>query len=193
MTFLFIIDELDQKLRKQRRELLACTAKDAKSLLPFNQEALERCNEQIAACTAKESELDHSVEDLTSKVSTLTNQIEQAQISVDAATRETELCQRAATRHATRRQALLIRKEDCARRILELAVIPDELLVNQFREAPSDRILKHMHGLTERLKTLGPINKKASEQYSTFTKQGEQLMTRQTDLDSSAIVTCTNF
>lgn len=168
---------------------MASVTKDSRSLLPFNREALERCNEQIAACTTKRTELDHGVEELTLKASALANQIEQAQVSVDAATRETELCQHAATRHATRRQALSTRKEDCARRILELAVIPDELVMNQFRDAPSDRILKHMHGLTERLKTFGPINKKASEQYSTFTSQGEQLLTRQADLDASAIVT----
>lgn len=163
--------------------------KDSRSLLPFNQEALERCNEQIAACTIKRSELDHSVEELVLKASALANQIEQAQVSVDAATRETDLRQHAATRHATRRQALSTRKEDCARRILELAVIPDESVMDQFRDAPSDRILRHMHGLTERLKTFGPINKKASEQYSTFTSQGEQLLTRQAELDAEAIVT----
>ena len=99
---LSFVDELEQKLRKQKRDLLTCVTKDARSLLPFNQEALERCNEQIAACAARISELDQMVEECGSKASALATQIEQAQVSVDAATRETELRQHAATRHAVR-------------------------------------------------------------------------------------------
>ena len=187
MAHIFV-DELEQKLRRQRRELLNDARKDARSLLPFNQEALERCNHQIATCTSKRTQLDQLVEELDVKASALSSQIEQAQLSMDAVNREMELRQHAANRHASRRQALSTRKEDCARRILELAVIPDESVMNQFKDAPSDRILKHMHGLTEQLKTFGPINKKASEQYGTFTTQGEQLLSRQADLDASAMV-----
>lgn len=178
---------MEQRLRRQRRELLG-KGSDAKALLPLNREALKVCQQAIAECTKRRREIATSIDSLNTQLAALASTIEQAELRVDAADRQAEIRQQVATRHATRRQALLTRKDDCARRIRDLAVMPDESTMGRFREASSDAILRHMHTLTERLRSFGPVNKKAIEQHAIFTKQGEQLLQRQAELSASATV-----
>ena len=46
--------------------------------------------------------------------------------------------------------------------------------------------MKKLHAVNEGLKKFAHVNKKAFEQYSNFTKQRDQLITRREDLENSA-------
>jgi structural maintenance of chromosome 3 (chondroitin sulfate proteoglycan 6) len=47
------------------------------------------------------------------------------------------------------------------------------------------QIVKHLHKVNEQLKAYSHVNKKAGEQFASFTKQRDSLLTRRDELDES--------
>ena len=107
-------------------------------------------------------------------------------------------------RYLTKRQLLLNRKDECNRNIRDLGVLPEEAF-EKYTNEKLDRVCRHgltlraktltrlamqimkkLHTVNEGLKKFAHVNKKAFEQYNSFTKQRDQLLQRREDLDKSA-------
>ncbi|KAI0311529.1 P-loop containing nucleoside triphosphate hydrolase protein [Amylostereum chailletii] len=83
-----------------------------------------------------------------------------------------------------KRNLLTGRKDECNRNIRDLGVLPEEAF-EKYTNEKADRLVKKLHTVKEGLKKFSHVNKKAFEQYSNFTKQRDQLLSRREDLDKS--------
>ncbi|KJR88691.1 structural maintenance of chromosome 3 (chondroitin sulfate proteoglycan 6) [Sporothrix schenckii 1099-18] len=83
------------------------------------------------------------------------------------------------------RRALLTQQlAEAAKNIRELGVLPEEAFEKYERMDPS-KISKRLKTVLEALKKYRHVNKKAFEQYNSFTNQQEQLLKRREELDAS--------
>jgi structural maintenance of chromosome 3 (chondroitin sulfate proteoglycan 6) len=90
-------------------------------------------------------------------------------------------------KYLSKKSILLKKKDECARNIRDLGVLPEEAFGTHDNE-DSKSLLSKLHTVNDGLKQFSHINKKAFEQYSSFTKQREGLNKRKADLDTSAQV-----
>ncbi|ORY84773.1 chromosome segregation protein sudA [Protomyces lactucae-debilis] len=79
---------------------------------------------------------------------------------------------------------LLQKKEVCNRNIRELGVLP-EAAFSKYASTASETLVRKLHKVNEKLKGFSHVNKKAFDQYTSFTKQKESLLKRRDDLDVS--------
>ncbi|BGP54977.1 Structural maintenance of chromosomes protein 3 [Rhodotorula sphaerocarpa] len=91
--------------------------------------------------------------------------------------------QKSVERYLAKRQVLLHRKDECNQKIRDLGVLPEEAFAET--TATTDKLLKKLRKVNEGLKAFAHVNKKAFEQYNSFTKQRDELETRQKELDES--------
>lgn len=103
--------------------------------------------------------------------------------------RQIEKQQKNVDRYMSKRQRLLEQKDKCNGHIRDLGVLPEEAYEKYTSSSSSnsmDRLVKRLHKVNDGLKQFSGVNKKAVEQYNSFTKQRDQLMQRQSELEKSA-------
>ncbi|KAL7753926.1 Structural maintenance of chromosomes protein 3 [Sorochytrium milnesiophthora] len=88
-------------------------------------------------------------------------------------------------KYLSRRRMLKDRREDCNRNIRELGVLP-ETVFQKYKNTNEKTLIRQLHRVNEQLKKFSHVNKKAVEQYNSFTKQQDQLEKRKDELDQSA-------
>ncbi|KAI8851055.1 hypothetical protein BC829DRAFT_133426 [Chytridium lagenaria] len=96
--------------------------------------------------------------------------------------------QRHLERYVQRKALLLQKKEESTRGIRDLGLLPEEALRDdaEVSTLESTELLTRLHKAKEGLQRFGKVNKKAFEQYASFTKQKEGLEKRKEELDTSA-------
>ncbi|KAG7561878.1 hypothetical protein FFLO_02695 [Filobasidium floriforme] len=94
--------------------------------------------------------------------------------------------QKTAERYIVKRQTLTNRQEECNKSIRDLGVLPEEAY-KKYTDArnKAEQLVKKLHKVQEHLKGYSHVNKKAFEQYNTFTKQRDGLLERREELDIS--------
>nr|WJN25090.1 cohesin complex subunit [Pseudozyma thailandica] len=88
-------------------------------------------------------------------------------------------------RYLSKRSRLLEQRDRCNQDIRDLGVLPEEAF-EKYINTNADRLLKNLHKVNESLKKFSHVNKKAVEQYNSFTKQRDQLLERRGELEQSA-------
>ncbi|SAM84219.1 probable SMC3-required for structural maintenance of chromosomes [Ustilago bromivora] len=88
-------------------------------------------------------------------------------------------------RYLSKRSRLVEQRDRCNQDIRDLGVLPEEAFEKYINTNP-DRLLKNLHKVNESLKKFSHVNKKAVEQYNSFTKQRDQLLERRGELEQSA-------
>lgn len=145
-------------------------------------EALRRrIAEREKRIKAIETELDHlsqSIQDTQAKYEkTKADQAEDA--------RSIARQQKNVERYLSKRSRLLEQRDRCNQDIRDLGVLPEEAF-EKYINTNADKLLKNLHKVNERLKKYSHVNKKAVEQYNSFTKQRDQLLERRGELEQSA-------
>ncbi|SPO29665.1 probable SMC3 - required for structural maintenance of chromosomes [Ustilago trichophora] len=87
-------------------------------------------------------------------------------------------------RYLSKRSRLLEQRDRCNQDIRDLGVLPEEAF-EKYINTHADRLLKSLHKVNESLKKFSHVNKKAVEQYNSFTKQRDQLLERRGELEAS--------
>lgn len=150
-------------------------------------ERLQEVQSQLARLHEHRSMLDVSAEQISAGLDRLTSERDALQGSLDERDSSKKSSASTAGIHESKRQALLARMRECQSRLDALTLpIPDPKLSAEFAQAPSEVILRRLHSLTEQLRSTGPVNRKAAEQFCEFTQEASDLVQRQTDLDVSA-------
>lgn len=101
--------------------------------------------------------------------------------------RLTESHQKNVERYLTKRSVLLQKKDECVSKIRELGALPEDAY-EKYLKVPTRNLVKELHKSNESLKKIGVVNKKAFEQYNSFTKSRESLDSRKQELDKSSQV-----
>ncbi|CUM67950.1 uncharacterized protein PRCAT00005663001 [Priceomyces carsonii] len=81
---------------------------------------------------------------------------------------------------------LASRRDELQKSIRELGVLPEQAFQQSiYAEITSDQLLSQLNGINDELLKYAHINKKALEQYNTFTRQRDDLVERKAELERS--------
>ena len=145
---------------------------------------LKTFEEAVANGLQQLQQVDSEVEELESEISNSQHQLEALKSSQSECSLEIERQQRKIEKFMARKALLVKKKDDAARNIRDLGVLPEEAF-EKYQHLSSKTLLGKLHSVNETLKVFGVVNKKAFEQYSNFTEQREQLQGRKKELDKS--------
>ncbi|CAD6910178.1 unnamed protein product [Tilletia controversa] len=129
--------------------------------------------------------IDKELEDLETKLRTYEAQREEIRSAQAEVSREVASQQKYAERYLKKRQGLLDQRDACNKKIRDLGVLPEEAF-EKYTSTAMDKLLKMLHKVNEALKKFSHVNKKAVEQYNSFTRQRDQLQDRKVELAASA-------
>nr|XP_019012757.1 chromosome associated protein [Kwoniella pini CBS 10737]OCF51538.1 chromosome associated protein [Kwoniella pini CBS 10737] len=186
--------ELTESLRRRREELrsrLDQMEGDAGSGVLQSGEVELRNTElrnlirSIEDLSAQVTGIENRIEELTTEIAQITEDLDKVQSEQLENTRAIMKVQKNAERYLTKRQTLINRREECNNKIRDLGVLPEEAF-SKYTDQRSDKIVKRLHKVQESLKKYAHVNKKAFEQYNSFTKQRDDLLARREELDESA-------
>ncbi|KIJ60275.1 hypothetical protein HYDPIDRAFT_43407 [Hydnomerulius pinastri MD-312] len=186
--------ELNESLRRRQRELQvklealgeAESGGDTSAeSLDARKRELKSLNASIATATKRSQDADKDVDKLNTELQELRVGLEKAQQQQSEDSRSVTKLQKNTERYLAKKQMLSARKDECNRNIRDLGVLPEEAF-EKYTSEKLDRLVKKLHTVNEGLKKFAHVNKKAFEQYNSFTKQRDQLLQRREDLDKSA-------
>lgn len=140
-------------------------------------QALKKLNDRLG-------QVDTSIEEANTKVLNLQNQNAETRRELEELARSIEKYQRRMEKSMQKKAALSKQAAECASNIRDLGVLPDEAFT-KYKNTDSNAVVKKLHKTNEALKKYSHVNKKAFEQYNSFTKQRETLTTRREELDAS--------
>ncbi|KZO92322.1 structural maintenance of chromosome protein 3 [Calocera viscosa TUFC12733] len=147
---------------------------------------LEALNRAIESLTKQSNtDNDSEIESQQGKIHKLADQIEKLQMKQAEESRALSKQQKGTERYVGKRQLLVQRKDECTKQIRDLGVLPEEAF-EKYINYKSERLAKQLKTVNEGLKKFQHVNKKAFEQYNSFTKQRDTLLQRREDLDKSA-------
>lgn len=140
-------------------------------------QALEKLNGRIG-------QVDTSIEEANARVNDLQQRNAETRREMEELARSIEKHQRRMEKSMQKKAALTKQAAECAANIRDLGVLPDEAFT-KYKNTDSNTVVKKLHKTNEALKKYSHVNKKAFEQYNSFTKQRETLTTRREELDAS--------
>ncbi|KAJ5613322.1 Chromosome segregation protein SudA [Penicillium lagena] len=163
------IDEAEEQVQGNLKE----TQREQKRL----SKALEKLNSRL-------KQVDTSIEEGNSRVAELQQRNSETRREMEELARSIEKHQRRMEKSMQKKAALAKQGAECAANIRDLGVLPDEAFT-KYQNTDSNTVVKKLHKTNEALKKYSHVNKKAFEQYNSFTKQRETLTSRREELDAS--------
>ncbi|KAI3229281.1 hypothetical protein DTO012A9_8631 [Penicillium roqueforti] len=152
--------------------------------LKETQREVKRIGQTLEKLNARLKEVDTSIEEGTSRVIDLQQRNAETRREIEDLARSIEKHQRRMEKSMQKKAALTKQGAECAANIRSLGVLPDEAFT-KYQNTDSNTVVKKLHKTNEALKKYSHVNKKAFEQYNSFTKQRETLTTRRSELDAS--------
>ncbi|KAL1880714.1 Structural maintenance of chromosomes protein 3 [Diaporthe australafricana] len=181
--------DLRQNLRLKEDQLSGLafensTAADGGSSYSDAQKDLKKIQKSTVSIEKKIQQNEAQAEDLGSQISGVESAIEAKQQELQELARQIERHQKRIEKSAQKKHILTGQIEEMAKSIRDLGVLPDEAFT-KYIKLKSNEITKRLKNVNEKLKKYKHVNKKAFEQYNSFTTQQEQLLKRREELDAS--------
>ncbi|KAM0746239.1 structural maintenance of chromosome protein 3 [Meredithblackwellia eburnea MCA 4105] len=185
--------DLTENLRRRREELRGkidshdATGSQLADIQDLDARKREVVNlaKQVDELSKKLEDIDQETEQLNAQVQKLVKDREKMETQQTEDGRSLAKQQKNMERYLTKKQVLIARKDDCNKNIRDLGVLPEEAFVET--SDSSEKLLKKLRKVNEALKGFAHVNKKAFEQYTNFTKQQDELIDRQRELDESSV------
>ncbi|KAJ9091426.1 hypothetical protein QFC21_007216 [Naganishia friedmannii] len=185
--------ELKEDLARRREELENRIGRhDMQSTVEASQPAslgskeneLNTLNAAVDELEGSIDEIQADIDDLSKQISTDAARLDELQSAQMENSRGILKAQKAVERYITKRQTLLTRKDECNKSIRDLGVLPEEAYT-KYVNKPSEQLVKALHKVNDALKGYSHVNKRAYEQYETFSKQKDDLIKRRDELVAS--------
>lgn len=129
------------------------------------------------------TELDGKIESHTQRVSELHKLVYELKASENQVTKNIQSTTKNMEKILNKRSLLLQQRDECLRKIRDLGALPADAF-EKHRGTERSRLLTLLHKTNEGLKKYSHVNKKALDQYVTFTEQRTQLAERKEELDA---------
>ncbi|KAH9900564.1 condensin complex component SMC3 [Xylariomycetidae sp. FL2044] len=140
-----------------------------------------------SAASAVESKLkanEEQIESAESQIVNLDKQRGQKEQEMQEIAREIQKQQRRVEKSIQKKAMLVTRATELAKNIRDLGVLPEEAF-EKYERLEAKNIANRLKKVSEALKKYKHVNKKAFEQYNSFTNQQDQLLKRRKELDQS--------
>ncbi|KAL1954558.1 hypothetical protein VTO42DRAFT_1069 [Malbranchea cinnamomea] len=148
------------------------------------QREIKKHTKAMEKLSRKLEQVEESIEQRTSEMQQLEQRKADIRRELDELTKSLEKYQRRMEKNTQKKAALTKQAAECSANIRDLGVLPDEAFT-KYKNMDSNTVAKKLHNVNEALKKYAHINKKAFEQYNSFTKQRETLIKRREELDAS--------
>ncbi|KAE8390070.1 RecF/RecN/SMC [Aspergillus alliaceus] len=152
--------------------------------LKETQREMKRLNKALEKLGQRLQQVDGSIEQANTRMAELNQRNAETRRELDELAKFIEKHQRRMEKSMQKKAALTKQAAECAANIRDLGVLPDEAFT-KYKNMDSNTVVKKLHKANEGLKKYSHVNKKAFEQYNSFTKQRETLTTRRAELDAS--------
>lgn len=149
--------------------------------LKQSQQDLKRINKAVEEVSRKLQETDSSIEFATSNISDLDQRHAEILASQSEIAKAIEKAQKRMEKSIQKRRILTKQAAEVVIKIRDLGILPHGAL-EKYEKTKSDAIVKRLHKVNEALKKYGHVNKKAFEQYNSFTNQRDTLEKRRAEL-----------
>ncbi|CAG7981883.1 unnamed protein product [Penicillium olsonii] len=157
---------------------------EAHGNLKETQREVKRLGQALEKLTKRLQQVDSSIEEGSTRIVELEQRNAETRREVDELRRSIDKHRRRMEKSTQKKAALTKQGAECAANIRSLGVLPDEAFT-KYQNTDSNTVVKKLHKTNEALKKYSHVNKKAFEQYNSFTKQRETLTTRRSELDAS--------
>ena len=177
-------ENLNPRLDQLVNRDLDMAEEEVQGNLKETQREQKRLSKVLEKLNGRLSELDDSIEKASVRVNDLQQRNAETRREMEDLARSIEKHQRRMEKSMQKKAALTKQAAECASNIRDLGVLPDEAFT-KYKNTDSNAVVKKLHKTNEALKKYSHVNKKAFEQYNSFTKQRETLTTRREELDAS--------
>lgn len=148
------------------------------------QRDIKKLTKAMEKLSRKLEQVEESIEQRTTEMQQLEQQKVDIRRDLDDLSKSLEKHQRRMEKSMQKKAALTKQAAECSASIRDLGVLPDEAFT-KFKNTDSNTVAKKLHKTNDALKKYSHVNKKAFEQYNSFTKQRETLTSRREELDAS--------
>lgn len=152
--------------------------------LKETQREMKRLSKALEKLGQRLQQVDGSIEQANTRMAELSQRNAETRRELDELAKFIEKHQRRMEKSMQKKAALTKQAAECAANIRDLGVLPDEAFT-KYKNMDSNTVVKKLHKANEGLKKYSHVNKKAFEQYNSFTKQRETLTSRREELDAS--------
>ncbi|ESO00959.1 hypothetical protein HELRODRAFT_157320 [Helobdella robusta] len=178
---LMLENNLLKKLERLQTDLQEMTNVDRKQKLELQKVDLDTINRRHSEALQNVKELDGQVDRCAQEHREMLKSLEmwknierEHQEKINEDTKELE--------KMTNKQSLLLKKkEECLKKIRELGSLPGDAF-DKYQDLQSKQLFKKLETCTEELKKYSHVNKKALDQFISFSEQKEKLITRREEL-----------
>ncbi|OOQ90575.1 Chromosome segregation protein sudA [Penicillium brasilianum] len=177
-------ENLNPRLDQLQNRDVDLAEEEVQGNLKETQREQKRLSKALEKLNGRLKEVDSSIEEATAKVADLQQRNADTRREMEDLARSIEKHQRRMEKSMQKKAALTKQAAECAANIRDLGVLPDEAFT-KYKNTDSNAVVKKLHKTNEALKKYSHVNKKAFEQYNSFTKQRETLTTRREELDAS--------
>lgn len=147
---------------------------------------LEKLKWQLTRAEEKTKKAKSEFESFAAKISESEKSLKKENERQDAAFKKFEKFSKAKEDVSTKKSILVLRREEVQKKILDLGALPEEAFQHELYEGfDSDQLLSKLDQVNQDLTKYAHINKKAMEQFSTFTREREDLTERREELEQS--------
>ncbi|CAO1623694.1 unnamed protein product [Sympodiomycopsis kandeliae] len=140
-------------------------------------EEFDRLRKQLDTLKKSIASAESDVDALAKKLTQMNEEHETLYAQQTETARAIEKQQKSVDRYMSKRQRLLESKDDWNGRIRDLGVLPEEAF-EKYVNTDMDRLVRKLHKVHDALKDYSHVNKKAVEQYNSFTKDRDQFTQR---------------
>ncbi|KKF94544.1 Chromosome segregation protein sudA [Ceratocystis platani] len=148
------------------------------------QRELKKLQKQSATTEKTLQSTLRQLDDLQTKVKEIEHQKAEQERSQHDIAAQLERHQKKIDKSLHRKAMLTQQLSDCAKNIRDLGVLPEEAF-EKYESMETKTITSRLKRVNEALKKYKHVNKKAFEQYNSFTQQQDQLMKRRKELEAS--------
>lgn len=148
------------------------------------QGTLKQLTQKLTEADKKLRNIETSTDTATAQVSELEKQRAEHRTQQEDLARQIEKQQKRAEKSIGKRALLTSKLTETNRNIRDLGQLSNEAFTAKYTRIASDKALKRLATLRESLKKYSHVNKKAFEQYTSFTRQRETLQKRRSELDT---------
>ncbi|RYO84730.1 hypothetical protein DL762_005511 [Monosporascus cannonballus] len=160
------------------------TASSGSNALKEARRNLKKSQTAVAAIESKLQEVEQQIDSAESKITSLEKQKADKEAEQQEIAREILKQQKRMQKSIQKKALLTAKAAECAKNIRDLGVLPEEAF-DKYERLDSKTITTRLKKVNDALKKYKHINKKAFEQYNSFTNQQDQLLKRRAELDQS--------
>jgi len=176
-------NNLQRKEDELNARLNAATQEEDKDVLARDEQELSALTTAVkeleARIKAADSEIDHS----NTRIREIEKELEKLRAAETAAAHQLSDDAKTMDKLLNQRVVYATKREDCQKKIRELGALPQEAF-DRFKHYDIKKLMAKLEKTNLDLKKMSGVNKKALDQYTSFTEEKEALVQRKQELDS---------